>query len=82
MRIEVAWTQGGGARSRTLDLPAGATVADALAVVPAAVRVAATVSVWGEPADGARSLADGDRVECCVALPVDPRGRRRARARG
>lgn len=69
-----------------LALPAGATVADALAAadvpgkVPGAVVDAERLAVFGRPVAPTALLADGDRVEVLRPLQADPRQARRARA--
>lgn len=70
----------------SLQLPAGATVADALQACGLAqpgALVGLAVGIWGRalPASdhALRLLADGDRVECCRALTVDPKLARRQR---
>ena len=69
-----------------LQLPAGATVADALAAsalagrpeVPDLARCA--VGVWGEEVERSRRLQAGDRVEIYRPLIVEPREARRRAA--
>jgi putative ubiquitin-RnfH superfamily antitoxin RatB of RatAB toxin-antitoxin module len=70
-----------------IDLPEGATVADALDQGDAARSVAeaaewrvGVVGVFGEVCGRDRRLQDGDRVELYRALIVDPKAARRARA--
>jgi putative ubiquitin-RnfH superfamily antitoxin RatB of RatAB toxin-antitoxin module len=80
-----------------LELPASATIAEALAAARAAndageaARVpweTAPVGVFGEVRARSQVFADGDRIELYRELPDDPRERRRAqvararRARG
>lgn len=73
---------------RTVMLPKGATVADALSASRAALECpqanseSATVGVLGEVCERGRILADGDRVEIYRPLTSDPRESRRARAHG
>jgi hypothetical protein len=78
-------------RSWTLQLmlPAGATVADALAqaravaqqqVEPPQIEWDAPVGVHGEACDRGRPLASGDRIELYRPLAVDPKESRRRRA--
>ena len=75
-----------------LELPATASIADALAAARAASGAdgaalpweTAAVGVFGEPRERAALFADGDRIELYRELPSDPRARRRdqvARAR-
>ncbi|MGH8632203.1 MAG: RnfH family protein [Burkholderiales bacterium] len=69
-----------------LDLPAGATVRDALAaaaidrLVPDARLRRAAVGVWGRAAQLDRPLRDRDRVEIYRELRADPKTVRRQRA--
>jgi len=74
---------------RELTLPAGATLADALraAPLPAAVRAALdagvlSVSVWCRLQPLTHLLREGDRIELCRALAVDPKEARRLRYKG
>lgn len=71
--------------SRTVALPEGATVAEALVASglcdgsgPGEGHVA--VAVFGEKVDAGRVLVDGDRVELLRALTIDPKDARRRRA--
>jgi uncharacterized protein len=67
---------------RTLQLPEGATVADALA---AAALVEATpgmpCAIHGDLAAPTQRLRDGDRVELLRPLLADPKEARRRRAK-
>ena len=72
-----------------LTLPAGATLDDALraAALPEPVRAALaagelSVSVWGRAQPVAHPLREGDRIELCRALAVDPKEARRLRYKG
>lgn len=72
-------------RQWDLELPIGATVADAMAA--SAVRAefpgidvdAMTAGVWGRKAAPQRVLRDGDRIELYRPLKVDPKVARRER---
>ena len=86
LRVTVAWSTG----PRTsfelaLELPPGATVADALNCLDEAAQVAAglkstsMVGVWGKKAGLSRNLQDRDRVEIYRPLTVDPKTARRER---
>lgn len=68
-------------------LPAGATVADALSASrlfgqPASMPQGLSVGVWGRRQPMEAVLRDGDRVEVCRALKVDPKEARRQRYKG
>lgn len=67
-----------------LRLPAGATLADALAAAGDRLPPAAagwTMGVWGRRANAGRVLRSGDRVELYRPLTVDPKQARRLRQR-
>lgn len=69
-----------------VELPAGATVADALEAaamperVPGLVVDPARLAVFGRAATPATPLHDGDRVEILRPLLADPKQARRKRA--
>jgi hypothetical protein len=75
-----------------LELPEGATVADALDAARARLRAQGDVSaeaaewqtgatgIFGEVCGRERPLREGDRVELYRALTIDPKAARRARA--
>lgn len=81
LRIEVlrAWPRRH--CSVQLELPAGATVAEAVAACGLPQDEVAGYAVFGELAQPARPLRDGDRVELLEALRLDPKEARRRRAR-
>lgn len=63
-----------------LSLPAGATVVDALGACQLALQGDALVcGIWGRVVPVHQPLRDGDRVECCRPLLVDPKLARRQR---
>jgi len=64
-----------------LTLPEGATVDDAMAAstLSAFDRSRFTAGVWGRAVEGTQVLKDGDRLEWCRALTVDPKVARRER---
>ena len=80
LRVEVirAWPRRHA--SNTLTLPAGATVADALAAVGPWAQEAAGMAIYGEKVDTAHALRDGDRLELLRPLLIDPKEARRRRA--
>ena len=72
--------------SATLELPAGASIADALAAVATASGFRAldlasvSVGIWGRVVtDRGHRLADGDRVDIYLPLVVEPMLARRQR---
>lgn len=87
MRIEVIHARRLEQRRVTLDLPAGATVAQAVAAsgllddLTQSDRDALATAVWGRVEDGSFVLEEGDRVELLRPLLADPKEARRARAR-
>ena len=66
-----------GAQARSVSLPAGATVRDALA---ASGFEGHAVGIFGKRVDLDHRLADGDRVEIYRPLAMDPKEARRQRA--
>ena len=80
IRVEVirAWPRRH--ECRTLTLPAGATVGQALAAAAFDGEMPAAVAVFGEAVESDRPLADGDRVELLRPLLLDPKEARRRRA--
>lgn len=82
VRVEVVFSPGPGrVERRPLTLPAGATVADAVAGSGFVLAADAKVGVWGRlrPLDDV--LREHDRVEIYRALTVDPKEARRQRYR-
>jgi putative ubiquitin-RnfH superfamily antitoxin RatB of RatAB toxin-antitoxin module len=81
LRVEVlrAWPRRH--QSMALQLPPGATVADAVRDCGLDLGGVAGYAVFGELAAPARVLRDGDRVELLEALKLDPKEARRRRAR-
>jgi len=86
MHVEVACAPPGREAIVAVDLPAGATVADAIArsglvaslgLEPGALGFA----IHGQQARPDTPLRDGDRVEVLLPLRVDPKTARRLRAR-
>ncbi|WP_313073942.1 RnfH family protein [Melaminivora sp.] len=71
----------GEVREWTLQLPRGATVADALqaCALDAAERASLEFGIWTRAVPLSQPLADGDRVEGCRPLRVDPKLARRQR---
>ena len=80
MKIEVvkAWPRAH--VLRTLDLPDGSTVADALAALADPDPDIAGYAIFGVRAVEATVLRDGDRLELLRALQADPKDARRRRA--
>lgn len=67
---------------RSLQLPAGATVADAVRASGfAAAPAAGELGIWGRRCGAEQPLREGDRVEIYRALRVDPKVARRERFR-
>ena len=80
MKVEVirAWPRG--FESRVVELPEGATVADAMAASGFGMDGVAAQAVFGVRVDGSAPLLDGDRVELLRPLLADPKDARRQRA--
>ena len=86
MKIEAVVAFPDGQIAETLELPTGATVADAVGALSAHSAFAGfeldalAVGVWGEKCTGDRVLIDGDRLEFYRPLLLDPKERRRREA--
>jgi len=80
LRVEViqAWPRRH--EARTLALPLGATVADALAAAALPLEGHPALAIHGETATVDQPLHDGDRVELLRPLLLDPKEARRRRA--
>ena len=80
MKIELVLATASGAASEQLDLPPGATVAEALAASRFRAERPAALGIYGEVAAPDRVLEDGDRIDLLRPLLVDPKQARRERA--
>jgi putative ubiquitin-RnfH superfamily antitoxin RatB of RatAB toxin-antitoxin module len=83
--VEVAYAEPGRQFLRRVELPGGATVADALLASGLEREFAIDASalgagVWSRPVPRQTALRDGDRVELYRPLQVDPKESRRRRA--
>lgn len=87
IRVEVVYALPERAWSASLELPRGATVADALAAADLAAQVPGLeinpghLAIYGRAAAMETVLHDRDRVEILRPLQVDPKQARRQRAR-
>ena len=78
--VELTFATSDEAQSQYLRLPAGATVADALAASRFVSMTAAALAIHGEVVEPTRPLQDGDRIDLLRELLVDPMQARRHRA--
>ncbi|HEY9143791.1 MAG TPA: RnfH family protein [Arenimonas sp.] len=87
LQVEVVCARPGRAWRLPLQLPAGATVADALAAADLPAKVPGLVvdedclAIFGRAVTPGEALRDGDRVEVLRPLLIDPMQARRRRAR-
>jgi putative ubiquitin-RnfH superfamily antitoxin RatB of RatAB toxin-antitoxin module len=86
MRVEFAWVGGEGkVEFRSLELPDGATLGEALAAIaePALRRALSagrlSAAVFGQVRSPGDRLFDGDRIELLEGLRVDPKLARQRR---
>lgn len=81
LRVTVAASlQASEVREWQLRLPAGASVADAVLACGLDVQHGhLACGIWGRAVELHERLRDGDRVECCRPLTVDPKLARRQR---
>ncbi|TDR41963.1 hypothetical protein DFR29_10919 [Tahibacter aquaticus] len=86
LRAEVAYVEPGRQFLQAVELPAGATVADALAACGLAQQfpqldlASCKLGLFSRPATPATLLHEGDRVEVYRPLIANPKDVRRARA--
>ena len=80
MKVDVVCAHPGSAQVVRVELPAGATLRDALAASGFNPKNQA-VGIFGKRAALDHPLADGDRVEIYRPLALDPKEARRLRAR-
>lgn len=85
IRVEVAYAEAKRQFLRRLELPAGATVADAIGAsgLEHAFAIdagALAVGIWSKPVARAALVGDGDRIELYRPLKADPKEARRRRA--
>jgi hypothetical protein len=78
IRVEVVRAERGRVDAVAIELPAGACVRDAL---KACGMAGDAVGIFGKRVDPATPLSDGDRIEIYRLLALDPKERRRRRAR-
>lgn len=82
--VEVAYAEPQRQILRKVELPSGATAADAIAVSKLAEEVpgieAMKLGVFSKPISAQTVLRDGDRVEIYRSLKADPKESRRRRA--
>jgi putative ubiquitin-RnfH superfamily antitoxin RatB of RatAB toxin-antitoxin module len=82
MKVEVVHARPRSARSVKLDLPAGATLRDALAASGFELDLEKQAfGIFGKRTALDHPLSAGDRVEIYRALAMDPKEARRLRAR-
>ena len=87
LRVEVAYAEPARQLVQAVDLPAEATIGDAVNAALPALQAAfpnldfttLAVGVWGETANRERLLQAGDRVELYRPLSADPNLARRTR---
>ena len=80
MQVEIVNATGTDIDVRTVELPTGATVGDAVDAAGFDATWAA-IGIFGEVVDRAHMLQDGDRVDLLGPLLLDPMEARRQRAR-
>jgi uncharacterized protein len=85
VRVEVVYSPAARVTDAVVvTLAAGATAGEALSASKLALRhgvelAALRLSVWGRRCALSRVLHEGDRLECCRPLAVDPKQARRLR---
>ena len=85
MRVQIAYVGGGIELLIRVEVPAGATVGDALRIASIEKRLGSTpdltgLALFGRRVDTTTPLRDGDRIEITRPLLRDPKTARRDRA--
>ena len=80
IRVEVIQAWPGRHEAARVDLPEGATAAEAIAAAGLTLVNHIGIAVHGEIAASDRPLHDGDRIELLRPLMIDPKEARRKRA--
>ena len=87
IRVEIVYAQPQRSIAKSLSLPRGALIADALKLAAQADDfqdmdlASATVGIFGQVASRDRPLKDGDRIEIYRPLLEEPKLARRTRAK-
>ena len=87
IRVEIVYAQPQRSIAKSLSLPPGALIADALKLAAQAEDfqdmdlASATVGIFGQVASRDRPLQDGDRIEIYRPLLEEPKLARRTRAK-
>ena len=87
IRVEIVYAQPQRSIAKSLSLPPGALIADALKLAAQADDfqdmdlASATVGIFGQVASRDRPLQDGDRIEIYRPLLEEPKLARRTRAK-
>ena len=86
MQVEVVFALADKQVLQAVELPAGATVAEAIDAsalarqFPGLNFAELQAGIWGRPVERTCAVRDGDRVELYRSLEMDPREARRLRA--
>ena len=80
MQIHIVQQTRDGLNKFTIELGTGASVKHALQAANITVSEDESVTVWTQKCSEESILNDGDRVEICLPLQVDPKEARRLRA--
>jgi uncharacterized protein len=86
LKVEIAYAEPQRAIVKTLRLPAGSCVADALRLAASELAFAgvdlanSAHGIFGKRVPAEQLLEDGDRIEIYRPLAADPKAARRARA--
>lgn len=82
MKVELVMaTRDGGTQRLLIDLPVGATVAQALSAAAITLPGGGAAAVYGRVKALDERLNEGERLEICLPLKADPKQARRSRER-
>ena len=80
MKVELVYATAEGASCEELDVPDGATLAEAVDASRFASMPVAAFAIFGQVVTAERVLEEGDRIELLRELLIDPKEARRRRA--
>lgn len=80
MKVQIAEQKDSLLSKRELELPDNSTVEDALKACSLELEGGYALSVFGQKAELQDTLHEGDRLELCAPLNIDPKQARRLRA--
>ena len=80
LKVQIAVQENASLTKRELELPEHSSVEDAVRACSLELKEGYALSIFGQRAELTDVLHDGDRLELCAPLEIDPKQARRLRA--